>query len=190
MTVVEVQVFRAGEAYTPLVNATLNKEADVSLKAEVYRYRACQHRINDLAKQVVQARQDLYCKQRIAYHSVRWLSEANAYNRIYPRVVWDHMHDNRWPVQQWSDAVARLQWHRNAPPIRSEGCLWCERKSHNTEQCTSIRQCLLCCTWGHTECNCHQPHALCDEGEVCHVAHDHKCFNTPCLADVCTFGAS
>ena len=36
MTAVEVQVFREGEAYTPLVNATLDEEADVSLKAKVY----------------------------------------------------------------------------------------------------------------------------------------------------------
>jgi len=36
MIAVEVQVFRGGEAYTPLVNATLDEEADMSLKAKVY----------------------------------------------------------------------------------------------------------------------------------------------------------
>jgi hypothetical protein len=55
MTDKELQVFRAGESYTPMVNAALAADGDATLQAEVYRYRASTQRSIRLAQQVVQA---------------------------------------------------------------------------------------------------------------------------------------
>jgi hypothetical protein len=138
---------------------------------------------------VVNARQHYHRQRRIASNSARRIAEANGYNRMYPRVVWDSVHDERWTVEARTEAVHRLTRRFNPIAIRAEGCHWCEGRNHNTEQCTSIRQCLLCCGWGHSERKCTRPHALCGQGEICRVPHNHRAFRTRCRADIETFGA-
>ena len=184
----QLQVFRGGESYTPMINMALADDGDPSLQAEVYRYRESSKRVIRKARLVVQARQDLHRERRELYHSARRLSEANAYGRVYPRVIWDYAQSDRWSEEQRSDAVQRLLRPYNAIPLRPEGCLWCERRDHNTERCNSIRQCLYCCEWGHSERACREPHTLCGPGEICRVSREHRRYRTPCAADVRTFG--
>jgi hypothetical protein len=52
----ELQIFRAGESYTPMINAALADDGDATLQAEVYRYQASTKKIARLRRQVVNAR--------------------------------------------------------------------------------------------------------------------------------------
>jgi hypothetical protein len=136
---------------------------------------------------VVQARQDLHRERRRVSNTARRLADANAYARVYPRVMWDHAQSDRWPAEQRREARAQLWRQRNPIPVRAEGCLWCDSRGHNTEQCTAIQQCLLCCSWGHSERACLAPHTLCGPGEICQVPINHRRFNMQCHADIDTF---
>jgi hypothetical protein len=183
----QLQIFRGGEVYTPMVNAVLGMDGDPSLQAEVYRYRAGQRRVTRAARLVVEARQALHRERRSMYESGRRLAAANAFGRVYPRVLWELADDERWTIERRQEVRRRFMFQRNPASSSSEGCLWCEGRSHNTEQCTTIRQCLLCTTWGHSERRCPHPHTLCEEGEICRVSSDHRLFRTPCAATVSTF---
>jgi hypothetical protein len=187
MTDIQIQLFRGRESYTTMVNAALQDLQDVTLQADVYRYRAGLDRTRELAAQIVQARQDLHRERRRVSNTARRLADANAYARVYPRVMWDHAQSDRWPAELRREARARLWRQRNPIPIRAEGCLWCDSRNHNTEQCTAIQQCLLCCSWGHSERACLIPHTLCGPGEICRVPINHRRFNTQCHADIDTF---
>jgi hypothetical protein len=63
LTEEQMQLFRGGEVFTPMVNAALQADGDPSLQAEVFRYRATLRRANAAAAEVVQARQ--------SYHRLR-----------------------------------------------------------------------------------------------------------------------
>ena len=56
----QLQVFRGGESYTPMINMALADDGDPSLQAEVYRYRESTKKVIRKACLVVQARQDLH----------------------------------------------------------------------------------------------------------------------------------
>jgi hypothetical protein len=129
----ELQIFRAGESYTPMINAALADDGDATLQAEVYRYRASSKRIIRLARQVVNAWYELHRERCTARCSARRLTEANAYAHLYPRVMWDYVHSDRWPEATHSDTVQQLTRRYNPIPLWDGVCNWCGRRGHDTE---------------------------------------------------------
>ena len=154
----QLQYFKAGEAQTALANRALRDEQDISLQAEVYRYREGVRRTERLAKRVWDARQEYQAQRRLTWNSARRLADANAWARLGPR-------DRQGRVIPWDGPV-------QTTPNR-EMCLWCEDPGHATHFCTNIRICLLCGTGRHSERKCRQPHALCEDDRPCRVARDH-----------------
>ena len=134
----ELQFFQGGEDYTPMVNAALQDEKDLTLQAEVYRYRSAQHKIADAAIALVNAQQDLHREWQKASHSTWRLSKANTFGRLFPLVAYRHATLEHWPEPIRQNVLERLYRRHNPIPLRPEGCLWCEKYSHNTEQYTSI----------------------------------------------------
>ena len=71
LTEQQLQYFKAGEAQTALANRALRDEQDISLQAEVYRYRKGVRRTEHLAKRVWDARQEYQAQQRLTWNSAR-----------------------------------------------------------------------------------------------------------------------
>ena len=79
-------LFSRDEAFTPLVDRALQLEGDLTLIAEVQRYRGAQSRTQRYAARIASLKKDLDDARCDIRDSARHLARANAVNRLEPRV--------------------------------------------------------------------------------------------------------
>jgi hypothetical protein len=130
-----------------------------------------------------------YDKDRVTAHeSAAYLARADAYNRILHRVLTEVPTDEEIPTEVVDEGIAAT-WDndQNVPHHQTTHCTWCYKDSHNTTECSMLRQCLLCKVWGHLEYDCNRPHCHCVEGEMCKVPDDHPGYTRPCRATIRSF---
>ena len=170
----QMEVFQGGKLHTPLVNQALAEGRDPTLQAEVYRYRALQKKVCQCAHGVVEARRKFQIERAHLRDCARCLSDANAYGRLFPKVRYDYLMPDQWTHEEQIAIANDLARGSHCP--RVEGCRWCEGRSHDVEQCTSLHMCHFYVEYGHSERACHAPHTLCEADEVCHVplGHHHR----------------
>jgi hypothetical protein len=170
------------EAFSPIVDQALRKEDDISLTAEVQRYRFQNHYANRLADRISRLKLDLADARWEIRDSARALAKADAYERVMARV------HRRHEVPGLNDAEVRVACKQlrdnrfDASLPSGAPCGWCYRQTHNLEECSMLKKCQLCTRWGHDEYQCHHPHHQCMLGEVCRVAPDHGRYSQPCRA--------
>jgi hypothetical protein len=168
------------EDFSPVVDQALRMEGDISLTAEVQRYRFQNHYANRLADRIVRLKADLADARWEIRDSARTLAKADAYERIMARVHRQHQ------VPGLSSAevhIACKQLHDKNFDISfpsDQPCGWCYRTNHDLQECSMLKQCQLCKRWGHDEYQCRNPHLQCTLGEVCRVAPDHDKHSQPC----------
>ncbi len=86
LTEQQLQIFRDGESYLEMINATILTEEDPSLQAKVFHYQAGQRCITKAAQKVVKAQQTLHREQQVINDLGHCLAATNAFNRVYPKV--------------------------------------------------------------------------------------------------------
>ena len=182
LTDTQMEVFRSGKLHMPFVNRALGESRDPTLQAEVYRYRAQQKKVRQRAHGVVEARRKLQVERARLRDSARRLSDANAYARLYPKVRYNYLTPDEWSEGDRVTIANDLVGGNYRP--RVEGCRWCEGRSHNVEQCTSLRMCHFCTEYGHSKRACHAPHTLCETNEVCRVPLGHRYRPSRCVSTI------
>ena len=119
-----------------------------------------QHALDDVAKSVILAQSRFNELQSQIHESERQLSQANAYQRLCPRLFHDlpHIDNMDWEVVTEGLAMIDNPW-MNEPPICPEAvCDWCGDLGHTAGYCPEISQCPLCEEVGHPPDRCPQPH--------------------------------
>jgi hypothetical protein len=89
LTTRQQHLFDSGEEFTTLVDRALQQEGDLSLVAEVQRYRNALYNVQLSARRMVQARQKLDDAQWAMRDSANRLAAANAYQRVEPHIFSD-----------------------------------------------------------------------------------------------------
>jgi len=174
--------FQDQEVFTPLVDSAVRQEDDISLTAEVQRYRYHSHYVARLADRIGRLKTDLADARWEVRDSACHLTKANVYEHVITQVrnrvqaPGMSRSNTQLAQQQLDDDQFQSTWPRTVQ------CRWCYRRDHDLQDCTMLKQCLLCKKWGHDEYQCHHPHARCTLGKVCHVAPDHSDYSRPCRA--------
>jgi hypothetical protein len=168
-------LFLGREHHSILVDEALRKEKDVTLRAEVQRFRNNINRTHELAADIAELKARFDETREIVEYSARALADADAYSRIIPRVILDM--PNSGGIAETLVRRGHLGLRDNRPRVprrRESGCRWCRSSTHDTAYCGRLRRCMLCRTWGHPEEYCVQPHKYCQWGGQCKVPKDHQ----------------
>ena len=183
LTDTQMEVFQGGKLHTPLVNQALAEGMDPTLQAEVYWYRALQKKVHQHAHGVVEARRKFQIKWACLCDCARHLSDANTYGHLYSKVRYDYLTPDQWTHEEQVTIANDLVRGSHHPRI--EGCRWCEGRSHDIEQCTSLCMCHFCAEYGHLEQACCIPHTLCEADKVCRVPLGHHHRLSYCVSTIC-----
>jgi hypothetical protein len=186
LTTRQQHLFDSGEEFTTLVDRALQQEGDLSLTAEVQRYRNALYDVQLSARRMVQARQALDDAQWAVRDSANRLAAANAYQRVEPHIFSDPVRD-----QFLDDGQALNTFHayyrRNPIARRIESdCKWCGALTHDTQACYTLTKCPHCLDWGHEEMRCRQPHKRCTRNAICKVRPDHPEYFQKCRSHIRT----
>ncbi len=124
------------------------------------------------------------------HDSANHLAATNAYSHLHPHTIINLPTDGHLPQHILRAGIEAIEdpWYQESEP-RLKHCEWCHKTMHDTLDCHYIRQCLLCCSWGHNKIDCKVPHRHCKMGHICRVGDDHPNYHrTLCRTDVKTFG--
>ena len=124
------------------------------------------------------------------HDSANHLAATNAYSHLHPHTIINLPTDGHLPQHILRAGIEAIEdpWYQESEP-RLKHCEWCHKTMHDTLDCHYIRQCLLCCSWGHNKIDCKVPHRHCKMGHICRVGDDHPNYHrTLCHTDVKTFG--
>ena len=166
--------FYPGQEHSKLVDHALALEQDDTLRAEVIRYRSLSTKIHSMARRTAELRRDLFELQKRRHDSAIKLSEANAYHRLTPKILFDAPPAEEmtaYEVQQGRDNFDD-PW-ADRPRLNEPTCAWCDCTSHDTVNCKALTLCRYCRHWGHDEDHCRNPHRACREDKACRVPRDH-----------------
>jgi hypothetical protein len=133
-------------------------------------------------------RDELTLIRQQARDSALCLGQADAYQRILPKVVIDIPAEDLIPERIIVEGVAAAMNQQHNLIRRNDICGWCYSDNHDTVDCNNLRQCLLCTRWGHQEYSCYTPHDLCTEDNPCRVPADHRRARKSCHSRTYTFG--
>jgi len=144
-------------------------------------------RIHSSALCITEMRQDLFDLQRQCRDSAVTLSEANAYNRLAPRVIFEDP-----PIDAMTTGEVRKgrnvfnnPW-ADCPCIQYHACSWCGQGSHDTKSCRALNLCQFCNQFGHLNEDCRSCHKGCHVDKACRVPKDHVRYHlNTCRSDVC-----
>jgi hypothetical protein len=155
LTLKEEFLFADDQPSTTLVDHALVLEDDISLIAEVERYRAAKAEARSLANQMTNLKRKFDEVNWDVYDSVERLSAANAYNRIKPHVLYGVQPNeclSNEDIQKGLDQVTD-PWQQADDDLEAT-CQWCKEYRHNTTNCLLLHQCKLCLKYGHWENDC------------------------------------
>jgi hypothetical protein len=170
----EEYLFFEDEPFTMLVDEALDLEKDITLKAEVWRYRSARHALKKQAVHLGQLRRKFEDAQWELRDSLKALSRMNAFKRLELRIQYKVAIDDNILLQDRLDGIDKINdpWAEGPCEVNVK-CLWCRRLGHATHRCQMLHQCVLCWGKGHLEEQCKWPHAKCVEGKICRVNPDH-----------------
>jgi hypothetical protein len=180
--------FAPDQPFMKLVNHAVALEKDDSLRAEVIHYRTLNTRIQSSASCIAEMQQDLFDLQRQCRDSTVALSEANAYNRLAPRVIFEDPPVDAMTAEEIREGrnIFDNPW-ADRPCIQYYACGWCGQGSHDTESCKALNLCQFCNQFGHLDEDCHSCHKGCCVDKACQVPKDHVRYHlNTCRSDVCT----
>jgi hypothetical protein len=160
--------FAPDQPFTRLVDHTITLEQDDTLKAEVICYRALNTRIHSSALCITEMRQDLFDLQRQRCDSAVALSEANTYNRLALRVIFENPPINAMTAEEVHEGhnVFDDPW-ADRPRIQYYACGWCGQGSHDTKSCKALNLCRFCNQFGHLDEDCRSCHKGCRVDKAC-----------------------
>jgi hypothetical protein len=178
-------LFHDRESFAPLVDQALDHERDISLRAEVQRYRAYTRRSRGMALRLAAMKEEYDETRRVAQQSIERLAAADGYWRIRDRIESEVLPTDVIPPSVKAAGMRDLRDKFKETPTRiDEQCNWCGKENHDTHDCSMLRQCLLCNRWGHIEYGCHNPHKYCVGDDVCNVPNDHpRWLNNSCPSE-------
>jgi hypothetical protein len=178
-------LFHDDQVFTTAVDIALGYEGDVTLKAEVQRFRNARAMVSRTAQLLIDVRNTFTQARKELLSSRNALAQANAFQRIEPRVIFDIVLDPLLAIDRRTldraIEVVEDPWVY-CPTTRPGGCLMCMKEGHDTEECIVIRECLYCGRQGHGEERCFTPHKGCARNEPCQVPTSHHHFHKPCLS--------
>jgi hypothetical protein len=161
-------MFHDGECFTPLINEALHMDGDVTLWAEVVRYRRAMAEVHSLASQLVSLKRKFDDARWDVQNSGKRLAMVDAYGRLKPHVLYGVQatdditaEDIEYSIQQVMDP-----WEQG-PNYENATCEWCLKRGHHTTQCYQLTCCKLCLGQGHNEELCHHPHKRCKVAFLC-----------------------
>jgi len=181
--------FDADQLFSCLVDWAIDQEEDDTLKAEVICYRALNKRASRIANHIVALRTDLEDIAKQRFKSVKALTDANAYYRIAPHIIYStppltHMTDNQvnHARNHFNDPWA------NHPCYDTLHYTWCDSNDHNVEDCKPLTKCEYCDRWGHCSDFCRTPHDTCQIDKPCCIPREHARWGLhTCPSDVHVF---
>jgi hypothetical protein len=180
--------FAPDQPFTRLIDHAIALEKDDTLKAEVIRYRALNTCIRSSALRIAEMRKDLFDLQRQRCDSAVALSEANAYNRLAPRVIFKDPPADTITAEEVREGhnVFDDPW-ADRPHIQYYACGWCGQGSHDTKSCRALNLCRYCNQFGHVNEDCRSCHKGCRVNKACRVPKDHTRYHlNTCRSDVRT----
>jgi hypothetical protein len=184
----EQNLFHTRQPYTPLVDQALEIEHDNTLRAEVQRYQRKTKQAAEVALCLAMLRDKLMLIRQQARDSALCLGQADAFQRVLPRIVVDIPAEDLIPERIIVAGVsAAMNQHHNLVRRNDTG-RWCHANNHDTVDCNNLHQCLLCTRWGHQEYSCYTTHDLCTEENPYCVPIDHRRARKPCRSRAYTFG--
>jgi hypothetical protein len=141
----EEYLFFEDEPFMMLVNEAIDLEKDVTLKAEVWRYRSARRALKKQAVHLGQLRRKFEDMQWELRDSLKALSRANAFKRLEPRIQYEVAINNDIPPQDRLDGIDKINdpWAEGPCEVNVK-CLWCRRLGHATHRCQMLHQCVLC----------------------------------------------
>jgi hypothetical protein len=178
--------FAPDQPFTRLVDHAVALEKDDTLRAEVIRYRALSTCIRNSALRVAEMQKDLFKLQKQRRDSLIALSEANAYNRLAPKVIFEDPPTNVMTTEEvrCGRDIFDDPW-ADRPCIQYYACGWCGQGSHDTESCKALNLCPYCNQFGHLDEDCRSCHKGCRVDKACRVPKDHTRFHlNTCRSDV------
>jgi hypothetical protein len=157
-----------------LVDEALDLKKDITLKAEVWRYRSARCALKKQAAHLGQLRRKFEDTQWELQDSLKALSRANTFKRLEPCIQYKVAIDDNIPLQDRLDGINKINdpWAEGPCEVNVK-CLWCCHLGHTTHRCQMLHQCVLCWGKGHLEEQCKWPHAKCVKGKICRVNPDH-----------------
>ena len=167
-------LFYHGQPYTPLVDAALDQEWDVTLWAKAHHFWRTISQVEDQAAHLVLIRQQFNETWHSAQQSLNCLARADAFNQLIQPVLQTTSEADILPriiieegLVTWTNPeIVEPQW-------AYDQCDWCHCQTHPTHQCHIILHCLLCWNNGHPKSACPNPHHFCQIREGCHIPHNH-----------------
>jgi hypothetical protein len=119
-------MFYDRECFTPLVNEALRMDGDVTLQAEVVRYRRAIAEVHSLASQLVSLKRKFDDVTWEVQNSGKRLAMADAYGRLKPHMLYGVQvteditdEDIQYGIQQVVDP-----WEQG-PNYENATCEWC-----------------------------------------------------------------
>jgi hypothetical protein len=118
--------FTPDQSFTKLVNHTIALKKDNTLQAEVVCYHALNMHIHNSTLYITKMWKDLFKLQKQHHNSVIALTEANAYNRLAPKVIFKDP-----PVDFMTTEEIRSSHNTfnnpwvDRPCIQFYACSWC-----------------------------------------------------------------
>jgi hypothetical protein len=180
--------FAPDQPFTRLVDHAIALEKDDTLKAEVIRYCVLNTHIRSSTLRIAEMRKDLFDLQRQRRDSAVALSEANTYNRLAPRVIFEDPPTDAITTEEVCEGrnVFDDPW-ADRPRIQYYACGWCSQGSHDTESCKALNLCQFCNQFGHLDEDCCSCHKGCQVDKACRVPKDHIRYHlNTCRLDVRT----
>jgi hypothetical protein len=126
LTQKEEFIFHNGECFTPLINEALHMDRDVTLWAEVVRYRRAMAEVHSLASQLVSLKRKFDNATWDVQNSGKRLAMADAYGHLEPHILYGIQvtdditaEDIEYGIQQVMDP-----WEQG-PNYENVTCEWC-----------------------------------------------------------------
>jgi hypothetical protein len=91
--------------FTPLVNHTLDRIGNITLEAEVRRYRIMKAKMHQTATQIRALHEQFLTYQYQAHDCANALADADAYMRVKPIISYNLSDDEAIPLQVQRDAI-------------------------------------------------------------------------------------
>ena len=171
-------LFNGRQLHMPAVDWAVEQEDDITLTAEVRRYRRLSDQARDIAMRIAAMRNCLHDTQADLMVFSHSLSCTNAYRRVHRHIV-NRLSPQSSPysprhISRMVEAVDS-PWNWTDEELATQ-CKWCKRQGHREEWCAYLRKCMLCGGRGHLDEDCRRPHAFCSLEVECNVPllHVHR----------------
>ena len=171
-------LFNRQQLHTPAVDWAIEHEDDITLTAEVRRYRRLSNQARDIAMHIAAMRNCLHDTQADLMVSSHSLSHANTYQRVRRHIV-NRLSPQSSPylprhISRMIEAV-NSPWNWTDKELATQ-CKWCKQQGHHEEWCTYLHKCMLCGGRGHLDKDCRCPHAFCSPEVDCNIPllHMHR----------------